>query len=336
MTHRVAVLAFDGISPFHLAVPSAVFASGGGSAPVTGYEVTVCAQRPGPVATSGGYAVVVEHGLDAFAAADTVVLPSWDPATAPPAAVLTAVREAHARGARVVGLCLGAFVVAASGVADGREVATHWHAAPELRRRYPAVTVREDVLWCDEGDVVTSAGVASALDCCLHLVRRDLGADLAARVARSLVLAPHRDGNQGQFIPAPVAVHAGDDAIDRALAWGADRLDEPVDLDAWASAVHLSRRTFTRRFRERTGTSPGRWLLTQRLARARVLLETTDLPVEQVALRSGFATAVTLRQHFATHLATSPRRHRQAFRAGAAVHPSSHRETKAPDVGGRV
>ncbi|MDM7856140.1 GlxA family transcriptional regulator [Cellulomonas alba] len=321
--HRVAVLAFDGISPFHLAVPSAVFASGGGSAPVTGYEVTVCAERPGAVPTAGGYAVVVEHGLEAFAAADTVVVPSWDTAVEPSDVLLDAVRTAHARGARVVGLCLGAFVVAASGVADGREVATHWHAADRLRRRYPAVAVRDDVLWCDDGDVVTSAGVASALDCCLHLVRRDLGADLAARVARSLVLAPHRDGNQGQFIPAPVAEHAGDDALDRALAWAEQHLDEPVDLDAWAGAAHLARRTFTRQFRERTGTSPGRWLLTQRLARARVLLETTDLGVEEVARRSGFGTAVTLRQHFATHLATSPRRHRQAFRAepaaGAAV-----------------
>jgi transcriptional regulator GlxA family with amidase domain len=257
---------------------------------------------------------VVEHGLDALAAADTVVVPSWDPGVEPPAALLDAIRAAHGRGARVVGLCLGAFVVAAAGIADGRQVATHWDAAAELARRFPPVDVRDDVLWCDEGDVVTSAGAASALDCCLHLVRRDRGADLAGRVARALVLAPHRDGNQAQFIPAPVATRPGDDAVDRALAWAGRRLDQQVSLDEWAAVAHLARRTFTRRFRERTGTSPGRWLLNQRLALARQLLETTDLSVEEVARRSGFGTAVTLRQHFATHLATSPRGHRKAFR----------------------
>ncbi len=204
-THRVAVVAFAGISPFHLAVPSAVLASGGGVAPHTGYEVAVCAERPGRVPTSAGYDIVVGHGLELLTEARTVVLPSWDTHRDPPPALVEAVRAAHGRGARVVGLCLGAYVVAASGIADGRTLATHWHAADDLARRYPAVRVRSDILWSDLGDVVTSAGVAAALDTCLHVVRTDLGVTMADSVARALVLAPHRDGAQTQFIPAPVS-----------------------------------------------------------------------------------------------------------------------------------
>ncbi len=323
-SHRVAVLAFPGMSPFHLAVPSAVFASGGGTAPDAGYEVLVCAEHPGRLPTSAGYDVVVDHGLELFADARTVVLPSWDPAREPSAALVSAVRSAHARGARVVGLCLGAYVVAASGVADGRTVATHWHAAPDLSRRYPAVSVRSDILWSDLGDVVTSAGVAAALDTCLHVVRTDRGVELADAVARALVLGPHRDGTQTQFIPTPVARRPGEDPVDRAIDWALARLDEQLDLDTWARHVHVARRTFTRRFRERTGVSPGHWLVQQRLARARVLLETTDLTVDEVARRAGFGSAATLRLHFTEHLRTTPRRHRETFRR--TVPPSSAAE----------
>ncbi|GIG21888.1 transcriptional regulator [Cellulomonas chitinilytica] len=319
MAHVVAVVAFEGISPFHLAVPSAVFTARYGGAPGRPYEVVVCAPTPGRVPTAAGYDLHVEHGLDVLARADTVVLPSWDAHREPPTALLDAVRSAHARGARVVGLCLGAFVVAAAGLVDGREVATHWHAAAELARRHPTVRVRADVLWSDHGDVLTSAGVAAALDCCLHVVRTDLGARVATEVARSLVLAPHRDGSQAQFIPAPVAPAPGGDPVDDAIAWAQTRLDEPVDLDTWAGAVHLSRRTFTRQFRARTGTSPTRWLLHQRLTRARVLLETTDDPIETVARRAGFGSTATLRQHFADRFRTSPHQHRAMFRTEPAA-----------------
>jgi len=315
MTHTVAVVAFDGISPFHLAVPSAVFTARYGGTPGRPYRVVVCAPTPGPVPTDAGYDIHVTHGLDALDRADTVVLPSWDVHREPPAPLLDAVRTAHARGARVVSLCLGAFVVAAAGLVDGREVATHWHAAAELAARYPAVRVRSDVLWSDHGDVLTSAGVAAALDCCLHVVRTDLGARIATEVARSLVLAPHRDGSQAQFIPAPVAASAGGEPVDDAIAWAQARLGDPVDLDTWADAVHLSRRTFTRQFRARTGTSPAQWLRHLRLTRARVLLETTDYPVDTVARSAGFGSAATMRQHFATRFRTSPHQHRAAFRS---------------------
>ncbi|WP_029288862.1 GlxA family transcriptional regulator [Cellulomonas sp. HZM] len=334
MLHEVAVVAFHGISSFHLAAPSAVLGAQvdgsllepGAGAPGVGtpgeraartlpYRVTVCAERPGGISTTAGYDVVVRRGLDAVATADTVVLPSWDLGAEPSEVLLDAVRGAHARGARVVGLCLGAFVVAASGIADGREVATHWHAADELASRYPAVRVRSDVLWCDDGDVVTSAGVAAALDCCLHVVRSDHGERVASAVARSLVLAPHRDGSQAQFIPAPVAAAPGPDPLETAMAWASSRLDAPLDLDRWAREATMSRRTFTRRFRARTGTSPAQWLLERRLTHARLLLETSTMPVESVARACGYTTAAALRQHFSARYGTSPSRHRDAFGA---------------------
>ncbi|MGM7423951.1 GlxA family transcriptional regulator [Cellulosimicrobium sp. CpK407] len=332
---RVAVVAFDGISPFHLAVPSLVLGSdalAGGARPA--YDVVVCAPTPGRLATSAGFALHVDHGLEAIEGATTVVLPSWHPDVEPPPALLAAVRAAHARGARVVGLCLGAFLVAASGVADGREVVTHWHAAERLGRDHPAVTVRSDVLWVDHGDVVTSAGTAAALDCCLHLVRQDHGARVAARVARALVLAPHRTGGQAQFVPAPVPPQDTADPVELAMVWARAHLDEPISLDAWACAAGTSRRTFTRRFAARTGLSPVRWLLDQRVDRARELLETTDLAVDRVADAAGLGSAESLRHHFRARLGTSPSRYRVEF-GGAPVARPDDREPARPLAGRR-
>lgn len=311
--HRVAVLAFPGISPFHLAAPAAVLDGTGRSSLPLPYDLVTCAEQPGVVATGAGWSIVVEHGLDAFDDADTVVLPSWDTTRDPSPVLLDAVVSAHDRGARVVGLCLGAFVVARAGIADGREVATHWAAASELAALCPRVRVRADVLWCDEGDVITSAGVAAGLDCLLHIVRTDVGAAAAARVARSLVLAPHRDGSQAQFIPAPVAPVPGTDLFESARTWALAHLSDRFGLDDWARWAGMSRRTFTRRFRERVGTSPGAWLLDQRLLRARELLETTDRPVDAIADAVGFATGASLRAHFADRFGTTPGRHRHAF-----------------------
>lgn len=313
--HRVAVLAFPGIGPFHLSAPYAVLEGTGRSAADLPYRLVTFAERPGPVPTSAGWAVGVVRGLEALAGADTIVLPSWDTDRAPADALVAAIARAHGGGARVVGLCLGAFLVAAAGIADGREVATHWAAADELARAYPSVRVRSDVLWCDGGDVVTSAGAAAGLDCLLHVVRTDLGAATATKVARSLVLAPHREGSQAQFIPAPLHPTPGTDLLDDALAWALEHLEEAVALDAWAARAAMSRRTFTRRFRERTGTSPGAWLLDHRLLRARELLETTDRPVDAIARAVGFATGASLRAHFAERFGTTPGRHRRAFTA---------------------
>jgi transcriptional regulator GlxA family with amidase domain len=310
--HTVGVLAFDGMTAFHLSIPSLVF--GNRAIPRgCGYRVEICTERPGVLATDDGFDITVRADLSVLDRAQTIVVPSWHRDIEPSPPVRAALRSAQARGARVVGLCLGAFAVAASGIVDGREVATHWAAADELARRYPRVRVRSDVLWCDLGDVVTSAGIAAALDCCLHVVRADHGAAIAAEVARVLVLAPHRAGSQAQFIPTAVPRLRADDPIDRAMTWARTRLDEPIDLDGWAAAAAMSRRTFTRRFRERTAASPVQWLLHQRLDRAKVLLETTDDTVERIAARCGFGSAVTLRHHFHRRLGTTPQAHRASF-----------------------
>jgi transcriptional regulator GlxA family with amidase domain len=307
----VAVLAYPGMSPFHLSVPCLVFGEHSG---VQGrYDVQVCAEEPGSFATKAGFAIGVDHGLDAMDRADVVVLPTWEPGLVASDVLLDAIRRAHARGATVVGLCVGAFLVAASGIAQGREVVTHWRFAEELRTRYPGLTVRADVLWSDQGDLVTSAGTAASLDCCLHLVRTHHGVEVAERLARNIVVAPHRSGSQAQYIPVPVPPDPGDDVIEKAMVWARARLDQPVSLDEWAAAVALSRRTFTRQFRARTGSSGQAWLLRQRLDRARLLLETTDLPVERVAAESGFGSSDALRHHFHAVLGTTPQRHRQEF-----------------------
>ncbi|MGW6278248.1 GlxA family transcriptional regulator [Kribbella sp. NPDC055071] len=309
----VAVLAFDGMSPFHLSVPCLVF--GDRREALRRYDVLVCAEEPGALRTNAGFGVTVEHGLEAMDRADMVVLPSWDPAREPSDVLLDAIRKASARGAIVVGLCIGAFLVAASGIADGREVVTHWRWAERLQARHPELTVRADVLWSDLGDVITSAGTASSLDCCLHVVRTQHGVEYAEEVARDIVVAPHRSGSQAQYIPVPVPPDPSDDVIEKAMVWARARLDQPVSLDEWAAAVALSRRTFTRQFRARTGSSGQAWLLRQRLDRARLLLETTDHPVERVAGESGFGSSAALRHHFHAVLGTTPQRHRQEFGA---------------------
>ncbi|MGW1743395.1 GlxA family transcriptional regulator [Nocardia sp. NPDC001965] len=326
----VAVVAFAGISPFHLSVPSLVFGRAGLHKPADWpYEVRICAQTPGTLTTAAGFDISVPDDLDTVTRADIVIVPSWLPDTVAPKPLLDSVRTAHAAGARIVGLCLGAWIVAASGLADDREITTHWSAAENLARAHPAVRVRADMLWSDLGDVITSAGVAAALDCCLHIVRADLGTLAAADLARRLVLAPHRSGSQSQFIPVAVPEATDDDPVERAMVWASTRLAEPVGLDEWARAALMSRRTFTRRFRERTGSSPQQWLLHQRADRARLLLENTDDTMERIAADAGFGSAVNLRHHFHRILGISPAAHRALFRnriaaSSPAIHGDQH------------
>jgi transcriptional regulator GlxA family with amidase domain len=307
MSHEVVVVASAGISPFRLGIPSAVFGQ------LPHYRVSICARTPGVLPTDGGFDVTVDRGLEALATADTVVIPSWDPRAEVPLDLCEALTEAHDRGARVIGLCLGAFAVAAAGLADGREVATHWAYADLLARRHPAVRVRSDVLWTDLGDVVTSAGNAAGLDCCLHVVRQDLGAAVARDVARGLVLAPHREGSQAQFVPGVGGRVDPSDPLGPATEWMLHRLADPVTLDEWATASGMSRRTFTRRFRTELGTSPHQWLLGQRLTRAKDLLESADGTVETIARSVGLGTGASLRQHFVRRYGTTPSAHREAF-----------------------
>ncbi|QDZ13775.1 GlxA family transcriptional regulator [Humibacter ginsenosidimutans] len=313
--HRtVAVLAFENMSPFHLSVPPLVFGAAGLASAAPLYDVVVCAESPGTLGTAAGFDIAVAVGLEAFASADIVVIPSWQRDLEPTDRLLDALRSSHGRGALIVGLCLGAYVLAASGLVDERELVTHWSAAKDLADRYPAVQVRSDVLWIDHGDVVTSAGVAAALDCCLHIARREHGSGAVDELARTLVLAPHRSGSQAQFIPHPVADATDHDPIELAMVWARSRLADTFGLDEWAASVPIARRTFTRRFRARTGASPQQWLLDQRIDLARLLLETEAISVERVAERAGFGSSASLRQHFRARIGVSPTEHRAAFR----------------------
>jgi transcriptional regulator GlxA family with amidase domain len=313
MPPRLAVLAFDGISPFHLSVPALVFGEELEGEQDAAWPLTVVAERPGRIETSGGYAIEVTDGLDATADADIVVVPWWaEPDEEAPASVVDALVAAHARGATVVGLCLGAFVLADTGLLDGARATTHWQWADTFRQRFPAVHLQPEALYVDEGPLVTGAGSTAGVDTCLHLLARHAGQATANRVARRIVAAPHRSGGQAQFIETPVP-DAPRDALAAALEWAGEHLDERITIDALASRAHLSRSTFTRAFRARTGTTVHDWLTVGRLARARHLLESTSLGVDEVAARAGFGSAARLREAFARELGTAPTRYRAEF-----------------------
>ena len=282
------------------------------------YSWAVCAPVAGPVPSETGFDVVVPHGLEALERADTVVVPGiGDRAWPLPPEPLAALRAAAERGARVASICTGAFVLAAAGLLDGRRAAPHWRYAERLAREFPAVTVDPDVLYVDDGAVLTSAGMAAGVDLCLHMVRSDHGAEPANAIARCMVVAAHRDGGQAQFVERPLPAAAGD-GLGATRAWMEERLAAPLTVDEMARHAGYSPRSFARRFRAETGTTPLQWLIGLRVADARRLLERTDLPIEDVARRAGFGTAVALRQHFARVVGTPPSAYRRAFRAAPA------------------
>jgi AraC family transcriptional activator FtrA len=280
------------------------------------YRLDVCAVTPGPQPAVGGISIDVQHGLEILAEADTVIVPGWPVDAEVPYELQRQLRAAHDRGARIVSICSGAFVLAATGLLDGRRAATHWRYADRLAERYPRVVVDKDVLYVDDGEVLTSAGSAAGIDLCLHLVRTDHGAAIANHVARRLVMPPHRAGGQSQYIEAPVAGQ-DDSRIHDVIAGMAGDLARPVSVADLAARAHLSERQFTRRFRDVTGESPHEWLIGQRIASSLALLEAGDDPVEQVAVAVGFQTVVTFRHHFRSRLQTSPSAYRKAFRDGA-------------------
>lgn len=313
---KVAVIAFDGMTPFHLSVPCLVFGTGFDAPQARTFDVRVCAAEATPLRTSAGFAIATEYGLEGLEDADIVVMPAWhDDCRDAPAALLDALRRARRRGAKTLGLCLGAFPLAQAGLLDGKTATTHWEAAKELARRYPKVQVNPEVLYVDEGDVLTSAGVAAGLDCCLHLLRQILGAEVANRIARRLLIAPHRQGGQAQFIERPVPVSSSDGRFAEVLGWVTQHLAQPHAIDALAERAAMSRRNFTRHFRQTTGTSFKQWLLNQRMAHAQRLLEASDASIERVAQEAGFGTALSLRQHFRATLRTSPSAYRRQFQA---------------------
>lgn len=311
----IAVIAFNNISPFLLSMPVTVFRNDLSQPDSPRFRLLVCSAEKRTLESNGGFAIHTKHTLWDAQQADIVIVPSWrDPAEQPPERMLNCLRAAHQRGALVVGLCLGSYILAAAGLLDGRPATTHWMWAADLAQRYPKIQVHHDVLYVDDGDVITSAGVAAGIDCCLHILRRQFGAEVASRVARRMVVPPHRQGSQAQYIDLPVSTGSGEDRFSHHLEWVQYHLDQPHSLDSLAERFCMSRRTFTRRFRQVTGATVGAWLLNQRLAQAQRLLETTAHSIDQIAQLAGFGSEAALRQQFSKVLKTSPSRYRREFR----------------------
>ncbi|SDU27335.1 GlxA family transcriptional regulator [Gordonia westfalica] len=315
---RIAVYAFQGISMFHLAAPQMVFGETARVEPTASWTTVLWSATGGDVGVGEGHRISGLAGPEAAADADMIVVPSWPedlpPLDGPLRRILT---DGHERGAIIVGLCLGAIPVADAGLLSGRSAVTHWAAMDALRKRHNDIPLDSLVLYVDHGDVLTSAGTASAIDACLHLVRERLGADVANDVARRLVVAPHRDGGQAQYTRQPVPETASGNPISELMGWAVQHLDEPLTVARLASRASMSTRGFVRNFKLVTGTTPAQWVLQQRLDRARVLLETTDLGMDGIAQRCGFGSSVTMRQNFAAAFATSPTSYRRQFRVSA-------------------
>lgn len=312
MLRNVAVLAYDGVAPFELGVLCEAWGLDRADDGVPPFDFAVCAPEPGRVSTSQGFDLHIAEGLERVAQADLVAVPAMPRDQPVPEPVLDAVRAAHERGARLLSVCSGAFVLGAAGLLDGRRCTTHWLFADELAARFPAARVDPDVLYVDADPVFTSAGSAAGLDASLYLLRKEFGAQVAGAVARRMVVPPHRDGGQAQFVRAQVPDVAAD-TVAPVLDWLVENLDEDLSVDALARRLHMSPRTFARRFRDETGTTPHQWLSHQRVLLAERLLEETALPIEEVARRSGFGTAATLRHSFSRVRGTSPAAYRRTF-----------------------
>ncbi|NGO73521.1 helix-turn-helix domain-containing protein [Streptomyces boncukensis] len=317
----VAVLLFSGGPIFESSIPLSVFGIDRQDAGVPRYRLLVCAGEDGPLRTTGGLQLSAPFGLEAISRAGTVVVPAWRSITQPPpAAALEALRRAHEEGARVIGLCTGAFVLAAAGLLDGRPATTHWMYAPTLAKRYPAVHVDPRELFVDDGDILTSAGTAAGIDLCLHVVRTDHGAEAAGALARRLVVPPRRGngqetGGHPRHLDRSLPEEIGADPLAEVVAWALEHLHEQFDVETLAARAYMSRRTFDRRFRSLTGSAPLQWLITQRVLQAQRLLETSDYSVDEVAGRCGFRSPVALRGHFRRQLGASPAAYRAAYRA---------------------
>jgi len=309
---NVAAVVLDGVAPFELGVLCEAWGidrrdSGGPS-----FDFAVCAPQPGRVTTSMGFALDVEHGLDRVAAADLVTVPAM-PRNAPtPDSLIAALTDAYSRGARILSVCSGAFVLGDAGLLDGRQCTTHWLYTHELAKRFPQAEALRDVLYVDSDPIITSAGSAAGVDACLHLIRKEFGARAALSVARRMVVPPQREGGQAQFVETPITVSEAD-TLAPVLAWMQENLDTEMRVDDLAARAAMSPRTFARRFRAETGTTPHQWITSQRLLIAERLLEDSDAPIEMVASRTGFGTAAALRHHFVAARGTTPQAYRRTF-----------------------
>ncbi|MGC9220336.1 MAG: helix-turn-helix domain-containing protein [Solirubrobacteraceae bacterium] len=310
----VAIVVYDGVTLFELGVATEIFGTDQSDAlGVPWYRVAVCGGTK-TVTADGGLRLHVPHGLRQLADADTVVVPPSESPAPIPEGVLAALRLAHGRGARIISLCTGAFVLAQAGLLHGRRATTHWSECDRLAQ-YDDVSVDPSVLYIDDGDILTSAGSAASIDLCLHVVSADYGSEIANRTARLLVVPPHRDGGQAQYIDAPMPTPATFDLFGDTMAWMQAHLHDQITIAELAQRTAMSQRTFARRFHATTGTTPYQWLLRHRVQRAQALLETTDLPVELIAQQSGLTNSTNLRKHFNRMLRTSPQAYRRTFKA---------------------
>ncbi|WP_315097195.1 helix-turn-helix domain-containing protein [uncultured Cellulomonas sp.] len=312
MLRSVVALALPNVAPFELGVACEVFGIDRRDTGGPTFDFTLCGIEPGVVPTKGGaYSIVVEHGLEATRGADLVILPAYGEPEGVPEAVLDALRDAHARGAWVLSICSGAFALGQAGLLDGRRCTTHWMHSERLAGSFPQARVDPAVLYVDDDRVITSAGTAAGIDACLHLVRRELGASAASMIARRMVVPPHRDGGQAQFVDTPLPCDA--DTLAPLLAWMVEHLDQDLSVPDLAARAFVSERTFARRFRAETGTTPAAWVTRQRVVRAQEMLERSDAGIEEIARLCGFGTAAVLRHHFARTLGTSPQAYRRTF-----------------------
>jgi len=314
--HLVAALAYDGLCTFEFGIVVELF---GLHRPELEdwYEFVVCSTERRPLSAIGGIQVVPSAGLSVLSRANTIVIPGWrDVDERPPQVLIDALLKAHRRGARLVSICSGIFVLAAAGLLNGRRATTHWRHAEQMRRMYPGVKLEPDVLYVDEGSVLTSAGSAAGMDLGLHIVRRDFGARVANQVARRLIMPPHREGGQAQFIPAPV----GDEErpwLAHLFDWAQRRLQDDLSVERLAKQALMSKRTLSRRFAEAAGVSPGEWVIGLRVSRAKDLLETSSKSIDQIATVCGFGSAASLRHHFRHRVQMSPAAYRARFRLSA-------------------
>jgi AraC family transcriptional regulator, transcriptional activator FtrA len=315
MLRNVAVPLVDTVSPFELSVACEVFGLDRTEQGVPPFDFAVCSEHPGrPVPTEMGFSLTAQHGFERLAEADLIVVPASRPRQAPiPPALAQQLRAADARGAWVMSLCSGAFTLAKAGLLDGRRATTHWMSTTELAQEFPDVEVVLDVLYVEDGNIITSAGTAAGIDATLHLVRRELGARVASTIARRMVVPPQRDGGQRQYVEAPLPVVEAD-SLQPVLEWATENLSADLSVEVLARRAMMSERTFARRFRAETGATPHAWVTTQRVLLARRLLEDTDASVEQVASRTGLGTAAILRHHFTRQVGTTPQAYRRTFR----------------------
>jgi transcriptional regulator GlxA family with amidase domain len=313
---NVAVALTHGVNAFELGVAAEVFGMDRSEQGLPVYDFALVAAEPPPIRANPAFTVGTEHGVGRLAEADLIVVPAGQGFVERefPEELLSALRAAAERGAWVLSVCSGAFVLGAAGLLDGRRCTTHWRYTRQLARRWPRARIEPEVLYTEDGPVVTSAGTAAGIDACLHLVRREQGSRVANAIARRMVVPPHREGGQAQYIEQPVPSERSDDAIGSSLHWMEENLTEQVTVDQLADRAHMAPRTYARRFQQETGTTPHQWMLGQRILRAQHLLEETNLTVDAVAARAGFGNDAALRHHFLRRLGTTPNAYRRTFR----------------------